>query len=153
MELTPTRQRRVALLACLAACVWPYWASAAGAADISGTWLTDDGASKVDVVIAKAADGSSQLSGKVVWLKEPTRDGKPLTDLKNEDVALRGRPIMGLPILSGFKPGADGHWIDGTVYAPRAGKAYPADLSLAADGRLQLKVNAGLLSKTDYWTR
>jgi uncharacterized protein (DUF2147 family) len=133
--------------------VWPYWASAAGAADISGTWLTDDGASKVDVVIAKAADGSSQLSGKVVWLKDPTRDGKPLTDLKNEDAALRGRPIMGLPILTGFKSGADGHWVGGMVYAPRAGKSYPAELSLATDGRLQLKVNAGLLSKTDYWTR
>ncbi len=41
----------------------------------------------------------------------------------------------------------------GTVYSPRAGKAYPADLAVTADGRLELKVKAGLLTKTDYWTR
>ncbi len=41
----------------------------------------------------------------------------------------------------------------GTVYSPKAGKAFPADLALTADGRLELKVRAGLLSRTDYWTR
>lgn len=75
--IDPTRQRRVAVLACIAARVWPYWASAVDAANISGTWPTDDGAQKVAVVIVKAADGSRRLSDKVAWVKDPTRDGKP----------------------------------------------------------------------------
>ncbi len=131
------------------------WAGAARAATadaILGTWLTDDGASKVEVTASKAADGSSVYGGKVTWLKAPTRDGKPLRDANNADASLRERPILGLPILSGFKADGGG-WSGGTVYAPRAGKSYPAELSIAADGRLQLRVNAGLLSKTDYWTR
>jgi uncharacterized protein (DUF2147 family) len=119
---------------------------------ILGTWLTDDGASKVEIVAAKAADGSSVYSGKLVWLKQPLRDGRPLSDQHNADAALRGRPILGLQILSGFKAGGAG-WSGGTVYAPKAGKSFPAELSLAGDGRLQLKVSAGLLSRTDYWTR
>jgi len=119
---------------------------------IVGTWLTDDGASKVDVSATKSADGSSVYSGKVTWLKEPTRDGQPLRDANNADTGLRERPILGIEILSGFKATAGG-WSGGTVYSPRAGKSFPADLSIAPDGRLQLKVKAGIMSKTDYWTR
>jgi uncharacterized protein (DUF2147 family) len=128
-------------------------AAPARAADgIAGIWLTDGGASKVEVAATKAADGGPVYNGKVVWLKEPTRDGQPVLDANNADPGLRSRPVLGLPVLTGFKP-ADGGWRGGTVYSPKAGKAFPADLALTADGRLELKVKAGLLSRTDYWTR
>jgi uncharacterized protein (DUF2147 family) len=120
---------------------------------VAGTWLTEDGGSKVEIAPATGADGSTVVSGKVVWLKEPTRDGKPVLDANNGDAALRGRPIMGLEILSGFKPAAGGAWAGGTVYSPRSGKSFPAELSLAADGRLQIKVKAGVVSRTLFWTR
>jgi uncharacterized protein (DUF2147 family) len=127
--------------------------AAAGAADgLVGTWLTDGGTSKVEVVASKGGDGGTVYDGKVVWLKEPMRDGKPVLDANNADPALRSRPILGLPVLAGFKAAGTG-WSGGTIYAPKAGKAFPADLALAADGRLELKVKAGLLSRTDYWTR
>lgn len=132
-----------------------FWAGLGRSAPpdaILGSWLTDDGASKVEVTSAKAADGSSVYEGKVVWLKEPQRDGQPLRDANNADPAQRNRPVLGLVVLSGFKA-AGGVWSGGTVYSPRAGKAYPAELAMAADGRLELKVKAGLLTKTDYWTR
>ncbi len=144
-------RRRTMLRAALLGLAAP-WAQAAAPDAILGTWLTDDGASKVEVTASRAADGSIVYGGKITWLKEPLRDGKPLRDANNADASLRERPILGLPILSGFKASAGG-WSGGTVYAPRTGKSYRADLSIAADGRLQLKVNAGLLSKTDYWTR
>jgi uncharacterized protein (DUF2147 family) len=142
--------RRLAAVGLL--CVLP-WHGVAAAGDIGGAWLTDDGASKVEISVVPAAGGSSTLSGKVVWLREPVRDGKAVHDANNADAALRERPILGLPILTGFRPGTSGHWVGGTVYAPRSGKSYPAELSLTDDGRLRLDVKAGLLSKTDYWTR
>jgi uncharacterized protein (DUF2147 family) len=138
----------------LAALVLLPWAADAAPPDaILGTWLTDDGASKAEVTAGKAADGSTVYEGKLSWLKEPMRDGKPLRDPNNSDAVLRERPILGLSILSGFKATADGAWSGGTVYSPRAGKSFPADLSLQPDGRLQLKVKTGMLSRTDYWTR
>ncbi len=146
--MTPLRR---ALLAGWLAC-WGGLAWAAQPEAILGSWLTDDGASKVEVTAIKAADGSSVYEGKLVWLKAPLRDGQPLRDANNADPALRDRPILGLVVLSGFKA-AGGGFSGGTVYSPRAGKAYPADLTIGADGRLELKVKAGLLTKTDYWTR
>lgn len=128
-------------------------ANAAAPDAIVGTWLTEDGSSKVAVAATKGADGGTVYAGTVAWLKEPTRDGKPVQDLKNPDAALRTRAILGLEILSGFKATPGGGWAGGTIYSPRAGKRYPAELSLAPDGRLQVKVLAGLVSKTVDWTR
>ena len=128
-------------------------ANAAAPDAIVGTWLTEDGSSKVAVAATKGADGGTVYAGTVAWLKEPTRDGKPVQDANNPDAALRTRPILGLEILSGFKAAPGGGWVGGTRYAPRAGKRHPATLSLTADGRLQLEVKAGLLWKTVYWTR
>jgi len=119
---------------------------------ILGTWLTDDGASRVEVTKAPAADGSMIYTGTLTWLKEPERDGKPVLDVNNSDTALRSQPLMGVAILADFKASATG-WSGGTVYAPRRGKSFPAELSVTADGRLQLNVKAGVLSRTDYWTR
>lgn len=119
---------------------------------ILGFWLTDDGASRVEVTKAPAADGSMVYSGTLSWLKEPLRDGKPALDVNNSDANLRSRPLLGITILAGFKPSATG-WSGGTVYAPRRGKSFPAELSVTADGRLQLNIKAGMISRTDYWTR
>jgi len=119
---------------------------------IVGTWLTEDGSSKVDIAASKRADGATVYSGRVSWLKDPTRDGKPLRDAKNDDAALRDRPILGLEIVSGFKAAAGG-WVGGSLYSPRNGRGYPAELSLTPDGRLEVRVKAGLVSRTVYWSR
>ena len=120
---------------------------------IVGTWLTEDGGSKVDIVASKAADGSSSYSGRVTWLKDPTRNGKPLLDANNDNVALRDRPILGLEILSGFEASGAGTWTGGTIYTPRRGQSFPAEISLLPDGRLQVKVKAGIITRTVNWTR
>ena len=144
----------------LRACVFamagllPLGAASAAAPDaIVGSWLTEDGASKVDIAAVSASAPNIVYAGKVVWLKEAQRDGKPLRDANNGDAAMRERPIMGLEILSGFKAAPGGGWTGGTVYSPRTGKTFPAELSLGTDGRLQVKVKAGIVSKTVYWTR
>lgn len=153
MTRMTTPMRRGLLLAPLVAPLLAWAGRARAASDaIVGSWLTDDAASRVEVSAAQAGDGSTVYQGKVVWLKQPLRDGQPLRDANNADAAQRGRPIMGLTVLSGFKAAGSG-WSGGSVYSPRAGKAYPAELSIAPDGRLELQVKAGLLSKTDYWTR
>jgi uncharacterized protein (DUF2147 family) len=136
------RLNRRALLALLSVLAAPLHA----AGDITGTWLTEDGDSKVEIGAANGVYG-----GKLIWLKP--REGQPTLDANDADAALRQRPLLGVPILAGFKAGVAGSYGGGTVYAPRSGKTYPAELTLLADGRLQLVVKAGLVSRKQHWTR
>jgi uncharacterized protein (DUF2147 family) len=139
--------------AAIAACVlWLSLPTAARAIDaqdgILGTWLTDGGDSKVEVTRS-----GSRYAGRIVWLKETERDGKPVRDANNSDAALRDRPVMGLEVLSGFIYASNGVWSGGTAYAPRKGRSFPAELSVTRDGRLDIKVKDGIFSKHLYWTR
>lgn len=142
-----TIARSIALML-LASCVaWTSTPAQAQDDAIAGTWLTDAADSKIE--IAKNADS---YTGKVVWLRQPQRNGKPAIDAKNEDPAQRSRPIMGLLVLSGISAAGDGLW-RGTLYSPQKGRSYPVELSVAKDGRLDLKVKSGMLSKHVLWTR
>jgi uncharacterized protein (DUF2147 family) len=96
--------------------------------------------------VAEAAAAQGAILGS--WLTEAGD-----SNANNSDASLRARPILGLEVLSGFKVGSAGAWTGGTMYSPRKGKSYPATLSLAPDGRLQIEVKAGFVSRNVYWTR
>lgn len=122
---------------------------ASGADAIVGTWLTADGASRVQIEGAQGA-----YTGRVVWLKEPSAaDGKPKTDRSNPDPALRDRPVKGLAVLTGLHYAGDSAWDGGTIYTPATGKSYPCKATLAADGTLKLAVGGGVFGRTLSWTR
>lgn len=128
--------------------------SFAGADDIVGTWLTDQGDSKVEVQPC-----GKKYCGKIVWLKNPTYAddhdlaGQPLRDRNNEDESKQSRSIMGLMILSGLQYDADDkRWEDGKIYSPRKGKEYDAEVWLE-DGKLHVEGSVMFFSKTVKWTR
>jgi hypothetical protein len=92
-------------------------------------------------------------AGRVVWLATPERNGAPVLDVKNVDMSLRSRPIMGLEILHGFVRSGEGSWRGGTIYSPRQGRSFPAEIRLPEPNRLEITAHAGLISKTVAWTR
>ena len=80
------------------------FSSAASAKDVTGVWSTVDGESHV-----KIEPCGEKICGKIIWLKEPLTEKKiAKTDIKNENVSLRGQPINGLQILKGFVPEDNG---------------------------------------------
>jgi uncharacterized protein (DUF2147 family) len=92
-------------------------------------------------------------AGRVVWLATQERNGAPVLDVMNVDMSLRSRPIMGLEILHGFFRGGEGSWRGGTIYSPRQGRSFPAEIRLPEPNRLEITAHAGLISKTVVWTR
>ena len=126
-------------------------ASSQGAPTVSGVWLDNDGKAGVEV---KACGG--EMCGNIVWLKDPLDPkGKPWTDELNTDTAKRGKPICGLQIIGGLKPGANGLWQGGWIYDPEEGKRFDLELSLENPSTLKVFGYAGvrLLSETMMWKR
>ena len=133
---------------CVAAALASF-ATNAAASDAIGKWLTPDGKSHVEIVPC-----GEQLCGTIVWLKEPNNaEGSAKLDIENEKEALRARPIVGLPLLNGFKVKDELSWDGGKIYNPEDGKTYKSKMNLAYDNTLKVKGCVLFFCKTQIWTR
>jgi uncharacterized protein (DUF2147 family) len=75
-------------------------------------------------------------------------------DVNNRTVADKGRRLKGLPMLSGFKPAADGVWEDGIVYNPDDGRTYSGKITPIDQNSLKLRGCVFVpLCKSETWTR
>jgi uncharacterized protein (DUF2147 family) len=118
--------------------------------DVIGTWITANGKARVEIY----KDGKF-YSGKIVWLKEPLKDGKPKHDIKNPSPALRTRLVVALIILRGFKFDGDEEWQDGEIYDPESGKTYSCKITMPASNILKVRgyIGISLLGRTEVWKR
>ena len=117
---------------------------------IEGLWYNDVKSGKI--LITKEKDG--KFYGKVVWLKEPLKNGKPKVDELNEDEKLRSRPRLGLPVLFGFVKDGDTKYTDGKIYDPNNGKTYSCNMTFKGN-KLDIRgyVGISLFGRTTTWTR
>jgi uncharacterized protein (DUF2147 family) len=116
---------------------------------IEGFWFNDKKDAKIQIY--KARDG--KFYGKIVWLKDPTKNGRPKTDEKNPKANLQAQPLVELVILKGFELDGD-TYEDGTIYDPENGKTYDCKMSfrgktLAIRGYIGLS----LFGRTTVWER
>lgn len=116
---------------------------AIAASPIAGRYVTQDGAALIEV-----GRCGPTTCGRLVKILKAT-PGAPATDVNNSDSALRKRPIVGLPILSGFTDrGAD--W-RGHIYDPRNGKTYKSIVSRNGDGSLKVQGCVAFICRTQTW--
>ena len=128
---------------------------------VMGTWLTASG--RAQVRIEPCPDPKSgAICGTIVGLIEPKGpDGTVVApeaaiDWRNTDPALRGRKVLGMPLIWGFKKTSDPNaFEDGQIYNGENGKVYNANVSLQPDGKLRLRgyVGTPMLGETQLWTR
>jgi uncharacterized protein (DUF2147 family) len=105
----------------------------------------------------------AEYCGKIAYLSEPNYPptekrglaGRPKMDLENPDPSLRGRPMLGMPLLEGFHYVGDNRWEGGRIYNPEDGKKYSCKLWLDGENRLNVRGYLGfpLLGKTETWIR
>lgn len=111
--------------------------------DIVGRWRDSDGESEIAISRCGPA-----LCGKIVWLKQER------FDIYNPNEGLRKRSLMGIQVLSGFKPATKGG-LEGDGYNPADGKTYRTTLELASARSLVVRgcVLGGLICDDDTWSR
>ena len=77
-------------------------AAPAASKGIEGLWFSKGERSRIEI-----APCGDKLCGVIVWLKEPNdENGQPLRDILNTDDTVKGRPILGMPVLTELQ--ADG---------------------------------------------
>jgi uncharacterized protein (DUF2147 family) len=119
--------------------------------DIVGIWLTS-GKEPAKIQIYKSGE---KFYGKIIWLKNPTENGKQRMDANNPDRAKQSNPIIGLLMLTGFKFDGDDEWKGGDIYDPESGKTYSSYLFLKDKNTLKVRgyVGISLFGRTETWTR
>jgi uncharacterized protein (DUF2147 family) len=117
---------------------------------ILGEWMTAEGKARVLITMC-----DSLYCGKIIWLKEPLKNGNPVVDSKNADPKLRDTPILGLTFLRGFQYDGDGEYVGGKVYDPESGDTYKGRMRLIDANTLELRgyVFIPLFGRTETWTR
>ena len=69
--------------------------------------------------------------------------GEPRVDVNNPDESLRGRPLLGLNIVLGYRFGDDGGW-QGQIYDPESGKVYSSKMKVGREGNLEMRGYIGI---------
>jgi uncharacterized protein (DUF2147 family) len=132
----------------------PVSPSHAASADPTGYWKKPDAERESKIEVFKCGKKKTNLCAKIAWLKEPNDSkGKPLHDVRNENPALRGRQILGLPIFTDLVPSAPSTW-NGKIYNPEDGRTYTATLTVLSRKQILLKgCKAWLLCGERNWLR
>jgi len=116
---------------------------------IEGLWYNDIKSAKI--LITKS---NGKFNGKVVWLKEPLKNGKPKVDELNADEKLRTRPRLGLMVLEGFVKDGDNKYTDGKIYDPNNGKTYSCNITYKGkELAIRGYIGISLFGRTTTWTR
>ena len=113
--------------------------------DVFGTFLTQEGTSKV--TIEDCGDGTP--CGRVSWI-DPAAMEPGMTP--ETATTKTGDPVIGLLMLQSFnKKKKD--WRGGTIYDPENDKTYASRLKRLTDGSLQVKGCVGPICQTQVWSQ
>jgi uncharacterized protein (DUF2147 family) len=123
--------------------------AAAQSADPVGEWLVEDGSARIKVVSCpqEVQNQPPTLWG-VIWAET-----KPGTDTANPDRSMKGRPMLGVPILINMKQTQANLW-NGKIYDARSGSLYDSKVSLSKTDMLEVRgCVAGFLCGGQDWKR
>jgi uncharacterized protein (DUF2147 family) len=132
----------------------PVSQSHAASADPTGYWMKPDAERESKIQVFKCGKSKAHLCAKIAWLKQPNDSkGQPLHDIRNQNPAQRGRPIVGLQIFTGLVPSAPSTWT-GKIYNPEDGNTYTATLTVVSRKQIVLRgCKAWLLCGEKQWLR
>lgn len=135
----------------LIACLLVAFSVLGQAHPIEAVWFNGEKTSRIKIYKAS----NNLYYGKIVWMKEPTINGKDRTDMHNPSESLRHRPLMNLVIFKDFKASdSDDNTLEGgTIYDPKTGKTYCGKITVE-NKKLRLKgyiCGLSLFSRSTVW--
>lgn len=118
-----------------------------------GTWNTIDDETNKPKSVVRITEKDGVISGTVEKIVDPTKQDSKCDDCANDDPR-KGKPVIGMTILTGLKKEGDNVWGGGQILDPKNGKSYNAKVTLI-DGGKKLEMRGSILffGRTQTWIR
>ena len=105
---------------------------------ILGKWISSQGN-----VIVHVIKDSTFFKGKIIWFNDTDDESRPMLlrkDIKNPDVNLRSRNILGLDVIVGltYNPACN-CWQNGVIYDTNSGREWSASIRMENENRLRIR--------------
>lgn len=120
----------------------------------AGLWKTIDDSSKTEKSLVRIAETNGVFTGRIEKLLGP--DAKPDAVCEECTGERKGKPIVGMTIISGIKKNAEheGLWDGGSILDPNNGKTYKLRLKPSDDGKkLEVRgyIGAPMFGRSQTW--
>ena len=143
------------LARCCVALIIAGAASAALAESMSpvGSWTTIDDETNKPKSVVRISEKDGVISGTVEKIFDPAKQDSKCDDCAADDPR-KGKPVIGMTILTGLKKEAENIWGGGKILDPKNGKTYNAKVTVI-DGGKKLEMRGSILffGRTQTWIR
>lgn len=141
---------RLCLVAAAACIVLPALAQSMSPV---GAWNTIDDETKKVKSVVRITEKDGVISGAVEKIIDPAKQGSKCDECPADDPR-KGKPVIGMTILSDLKKESDTVWSGGKILDPNNGKTYRCTVNVIEQGRkLEMRGYVGIFYRTQVWER
>lgn len=99
-------------------------------------------------------NSGNNFLGKIIWLKDLLRNGKPKVDDRNPDNKLKDKTLIWLVILKEFVFDGKDEWADRKIYDPKSRKTYNCFMEFENKDKLKITgyIGIALIGRATYWS-
>ena len=141
---------RLCVVACAAGLALPAFAQSMSPV---GAWNTIDDETKKVKSMVRITEKDGVLSGTVEKIVDPAKQDSKCDECAGDDPR-KGKPVIGMTILSDLKKESDTVWSGGKILDPNNGKSYNAKVTVIDGGRkLEMRGSILFIGRTQTWVR
>lgn len=141
---------RICLIAFAASLALPAFAQSMSPV---GAWNTIDDETKKPKSLVRITEKDGVISGTVEKIVDPAKQDSKCDECASDDPR-KGKPVIGMTILTDLKKESDTVWSGGRILDPNNGKSYNAKVTLIEGGKkLEMRGSILFIGRTQTWIR
>jgi len=118
-----------------------------------GTWNTIDDETKKPKSLVRITEKDGVISGTVEKIIDPAKQDSKCDECASDDPR-KGKPVIGMTILTGLKKDGDNVYSGGNILDPNNGKTYNAKVTVIEGGKkLEMRGSILFIGRTQIWIR
>lgn len=118
-----------------------------------GTWNTIDDETRKPKSLVRITEKDGVISATVEKIVDPAKQDSKCDECAGDDPR-KGKPVIGMTILTGLKKDGDNVYSGGTILDPNNGKTYNAKVTVIEGGKkLEMRGSILFIGRTQTWIR